>query len=65
MTYDAVDMINIESLVSYVAGLQQKDGSFFGDKWGEVDTRFSFCAVACLSLVVSNSYSLYLHKCLI
>lgn len=22
-----------------------------GDKWGEVDTRFSFCAVACLSLL--------------
>lgn len=52
--YDAVDLINIESLVSYVVGLQQKDGSFVGDKWGEVDTRFSFCAVACLSLVVSN-----------
>ena len=51
--YDAVDKINVESLVSYVARLQQKDGSFFGDKWGEVDTRFSFCAVACLSLVVS------------
>ncbi|XP_023213376.1 geranylgeranyl transferase type-2 subunit beta-like [Centruroides sculpturatus] len=22
-----------------------------GDKWGEVDTRFSFCAVACLALL--------------
>lgn len=22
-----------------------------GDKWGEVDTRFSFCAVLCLSLL--------------
>lgn len=22
-----------------------------GDKWGEIDTRFSFCAVACLSLL--------------
>lgn len=25
--------------------------SFPGDKWGEVDTRFSFCAVMCLSLL--------------
>lgn len=24
---------------------------FAGDKWGEVDTRFSFCAVMCLSLL--------------
>lgn len=31
--------------------LQRPDGSFCGDKWGEVDTRFSFCAVACLSLI--------------
>lgn len=22
-----------------------------GDKWGEIDTRFSFCAVMCLSLL--------------
>lgn len=50
--YDKVDLINIESLVSYVVSLQKEDGSFTGDKWGEVDTRFSFCAVACLSLVV-------------
>ncbi|KAL8559772.1 hypothetical protein ACOMHN_030108 [Nucella lapillus] len=49
--YDAVDALNLDSLVSWVSGLQQDDGSFYGDKWGEVDTRFSFCAVACLSLV--------------
>lgn len=24
---------------------------FSGDKWGEVDTRFSFCAVLALSLI--------------
>ena len=27
------------------------DGSFFGDKWGEVDTRFSYCGVSCLALL--------------
>jgi geranylgeranyl transferase type-2 subunit beta len=26
-------------------------GSFSGDEWGEVDTRFSFSALACLSLL--------------
>ena len=31
--------------------MQQEDGSFFGDQWGEVDTRFSFCAVATLALL--------------
>jgi len=50
--YDALDVINVERLVQYVSSLQQPDGSFCGDKWGEVDTRFSFCAVACLSLLV-------------
>jgi geranylgeranyl transferase type-2 subunit beta len=50
--YDALDVINVERLVQYVRSLQQPDGSFCGDKWGEVDTRFSFCAVACLSLLV-------------
>ncbi|KAK2152379.1 hypothetical protein LSH36_330g05008 [Paralvinella palmiformis] len=49
--YDAMDTIDVDRVVKYTAGLQQDDGSFFGDKWGEVDTRFSFCAVACLSLL--------------
>jgi geranylgeranyl transferase type-2 subunit beta len=26
-------------------------GSFAGDEWGEIDTRFSYCAVAALSLL--------------
>ncbi|XP_065307947.1 geranylgeranyl transferase type-2 subunit beta isoform X2 [Dermacentor albipictus] len=51
-TFDALDTIDIEKTVSYVKELQQEDGSFYGDKWGEVDTRFSFCAVACLALLI-------------
>ena len=43
--------IPITSIVTYVKNLQQKDGSFAGDKWGEIDTRFSFCAVAILALL--------------
>jgi prenyltransferase beta subunit len=50
--YDALDVINVDRIVQYVKSLQQSDGSFYGDKWGDVDTRFSFCAVACLSLLV-------------
>lgn len=38
-------------MASYVAGLQQSDGSFAGDKWGEIDTRFSYCALSCLSIL--------------
>nr|XP_002130479.1 geranylgeranyl transferase type-2 subunit beta [Ciona intestinalis] len=48
---DKLDKIHIDKAVAFIAGLQNKDGSFSGDKWGEVDTRFSFCAVAALSLV--------------
>ncbi|KAF5303338.1 hypothetical protein FQA39_LY10077 [Lamprigera yunnana] len=49
--YDRLDVIDVEAVVHYVASLQQSDGSFTGDKWGEVDTRFSFCAVATLTLL--------------
>jgi len=31
--------------------LERPDGSFAGDKFGEIDTRFSYCAVAALSLL--------------
>ncbi|XP_054271296.1 geranylgeranyl transferase type-2 subunit beta-like [Macrosteles quadrilineatus] len=48
---DCVDVLPVDKLVSYVVSLQQPDGSFVGDKWGEVDSRFSFCAVNCLSLL--------------
>lgn len=31
--------------------MQRADGSFQGDEWGEIDTRFSYCAVSCLALL--------------
>jgi geranylgeranyl transferase type-2 subunit beta len=34
-----------------VAQLQQPDGSFWGDEWGETDTRFSYCALCALWLL--------------
>jgi len=69
--YDAFDSISVDSVVQYVSSLQQSDGCFYGDKWGEVDTRFSFCAVACLALLVRYiAYVLYklstaVHFCIL
>lgn len=45
------DYIDIDKCVKYISSLQQEDGSFFGDKWGEVDTRFTCCALATLKLL--------------
>ena len=53
-SYDAIedpDILDVPSIVGFVSKLQQEDGSFVGDKWGEVDTRFSFCAAATLALL--------------
>jgi geranylgeranyl transferase type-2 subunit beta len=38
-------------LLADVAKLQLPDGSFSGDEWGEVDTRFTYCALNCLWLL--------------
>ena len=48
---DKKEVCDVSSIVDYVKSLQQDDGSFAGDKWGEIDTRFSFCAVAILALL--------------
>lgn len=51
--YNATDknIVDIDKVVAYIKSLQQEDGSFFGDKWGEVDLRFSFCAINALALL--------------
>jgi len=38
-------------VLKFISSLQQPDGSFCGDAWGEVDTRFSYCAISCVSLL--------------
>lgn len=50
---DALDdeRLDREAIVKFVASLQNEDGSFSGDEWGEVDTRFSYCALSCLALL--------------
>jgi len=38
-------------VILFIQNLQQDDGSFAGDEWGEVDTRFSYCALSALSII--------------
>ncbi|KAG2579891.1 hypothetical protein PVAP13_6NG311900 [Panicum virgatum] len=49
--FDRLDVLDIDKVADYVAGLQNEDGSFSGDVWGEVDTRFSYIALCTLSLL--------------
>jgi geranylgeranyl transferase type-2 subunit beta len=49
--YDALDKIDIDKVAGYFASMQLPDGSFCGDDWGEVDTRFSYCALCGLSIL--------------
>lgn len=46
-----IEKKKILKLIRYISFLQKIDGSFQGDKYGEVDTRFSYCALATLSLL--------------
>ena len=48
---DELDRVDRAQVARFVASLQQPDGSFYGDQWGEVDTRFSYCALSCMSLL--------------
>lgn len=48
----SLDRVDPGPIVAFVAGLQDAStGSFSGDKWGEIDTRFSYCALNCLALL--------------
>ena len=51
--YEQIDAgaIKTDAAAKYIASLQNPDGSFKGDHAGEVDTRFSYCAVSALSLL--------------
>lgn len=49
--FDSIDQIDLEKLVGYMVSMQQEDGSFSGDYAGEIDTRFSYCAISALSLL--------------
>lgn len=58
-----------EDIIKFVVSLQQPDGSFAGDQWCEIDTRFSYCAMSTLALLdaldridVSNAVN-YIASC--
>lgn len=40
-----------ERVIQFCVRLQQPDGSFAGDDWGEIDTRFTYCALSTLALL--------------
>lgn len=50
---DALDdvRLNKDAVVNFISMMQNDDGSFSGDKWGEVDTRFTYCAFSCLAIL--------------
>ncbi|CCH61140.1 hypothetical protein TBLA_0E00790 [Henningerozyma blattae CBS 6284] len=52
--YDSIDSLTneqIESIVKFVVTNQLEDGSFQGDQFGEVDTRFIYNGLATLKLL--------------
>lgn len=46
-----MDLLDRDAIARYVSSLQLPDGSFAGDEWGEIDTRFSYCALSCCKLI--------------
>ena len=48
---DSLQKADFDKIASYIRQLQQPDGSFWGDIWGEIDTRFSYCALLALSIM--------------
>ena len=39
MLYDSLDLMDKEGAVKFVSSLQRPDGSFTGDKWGELQEK--------------------------
>ena len=68
---DADDRATIMCFTYYpvIVSLQQTSGVFAGDAFGEIDTRFSFCAINALGLlgqldqIDTNKAVEYIEKC--
>lgn len=58
-----------KAVIDFVSSLQQPDGSFSGDRWGEIDTRFTYCALSTLSIlgaldrVEVRRAAIYIQQC--
>ena len=48
---DALPRCDTDAIARFVGARQQPDGSFHGDEWGEIDTRFSYCALLTLAII--------------
>ncbi|KAF8316767.1 rab geranylgeranyltransferase [Clavulina sp. PMI_390] len=48
---NALDRLDIPRVTKFILSLQNENGSFSGDRFGEVDTRFGYIAVNALSLL--------------
>jgi geranylgeranyl transferase type-2 subunit beta len=63
------DRLQRERITDFIVQLQQPNGSFTGDSWGEVDTRFTYCALSSLALLQAldrarvRDAALYVRKC--
>lgn len=51
--YGALNRIDTEGVVQFIAGRQGSDGSFTSDHWGEADARFAYCALSALTILDS------------
>ncbi|TRM70007.1 terpenoid cyclases/protein prenyltransferase alpha-alpha toroid [Schizophyllum amplum] len=48
---DALERLDVDRVVKFILSLQQPSGVFAGDQFGEIDTRFTYCAINALSLL--------------
>ncbi|EKM51013.1 uncharacterized protein PHACADRAFT_103512 [Phanerochaete carnosa HHB-10118-sp] len=48
---DAMDRLDVDRITKFILSLQKPSGVFAGDKYGEVDSRFSYIAVNALALL--------------
>lgn len=75
LTMDSLDWITdddtrLKLCVEFICSNQLDDGSFQGDKFGEIDLRFSYNALSCLSILgkltpeIVNPAVEYIIKCL-
>ena len=66
---DALGEADAAATGKYLVSLQQPDGSFTGDVWGEKDTRFIYCAfqaaalLGCLSALDVPAAVAYIGRC--
>ncbi|CAL9729801.1 geranylgeranyl transferase type-2 subunit beta [Monosporozyma unispora] len=75
LTFNSIELITkneqkLEQILQFIRGNQLEDGSFQGDRFGEVDARFSYNALSSLSILgrltpeVVNPAVAHILKCL-